>query len=46
MIDRFDAVTLQDDQMSDLNELEQTLLFSNSDTLMGIHKSAYTEMVN
>ncbi|GKC05237.1 sister chromatid cohesion 1 protein 1, partial [Tanacetum coccineum] len=36
---KYEAVTLQDDQMSDLNELEQTLLFSNSDTLMGIHKT-------
>nr|GEZ25872.1 hypothetical protein [Tanacetum cinerariifolium] len=41
---KYEAVTLQDEQMSDLNELEQALLFSNSDTLMGIHKSAYTEM--
>ncbi|XP_071729020.1 sister chromatid cohesion 1 protein 1 [Rutidosis leptorrhynchoides] len=41
---KFEAVTLPDDQLGDLGESEQHLQFSNSDTLMGIHRSAYTEM--
>nr|XP_043625779.1 sister chromatid cohesion 1 protein 1-like [Erigeron canadensis] len=40
---KYEAVTLPDDQISDLGE-DQHFQFSNSDTVIGIHISAYTEM--
>lgn len=42
---RYEAVTLPDNEPADLGEFEQHLQFSNSETLMGMHKSAYIDMV-
>ncbi|KAI3817830.1 hypothetical protein L1987_11628 [Smallanthus sonchifolius] len=41
---KYEAVTLPDNQPADLGDFEQHLQFSNSDTLMGMHKSAYIDM--
>ncbi|KAK1415472.1 hypothetical protein QVD17_31254 [Tagetes erecta] len=41
---RYEAVTLPDNEPADLGEFEQHLQFSNSETLMGMHKSAYIDM--
>ncbi|KAI7749893.1 hypothetical protein M8C21_019778 [Ambrosia artemisiifolia] len=41
---KYEAVTLPDNKPADLGDFEQLLQFSNSDTLMGMHKSAYIDM--
>ncbi|KAI3731159.1 hypothetical protein L1987_62342 [Smallanthus sonchifolius] len=41
---KYEAVTLPDNQPADLGDFEQHLQFSNSDTLMGMHKTAYINM--
>ncbi|KAF5794996.1 putative rad21/Rec8-like protein [Helianthus annuus] len=41
---KYEDVTLPANQPADLGDLEQHLQFSNSDTLMGMHKSAYIDM--
>ncbi|KAJ0718875.1 putative rad21/Rec8-like protein [Helianthus annuus] len=43
---KYEDVTLPANQPADLGDLEQHLQFFNSDTLMGMHKSAYIDMVS
>ncbi|KAM0067763.1 hypothetical protein Hdeb2414_s0002g00065141 [Helianthus debilis subsp. tardiflorus] len=43
---KFEDVTLLDNQPADLGDFEQHLQLFNSDTLMGMHKSAYIDMVD
>ncbi|KAL8257451.1 hypothetical protein R6Q59_029492 [Mikania micrantha] len=41
---KYEAVTLPDNQPADLGDFEQHLQFSDTETLMGMHRSSYIDM--
>ncbi|KAL8257420.1 hypothetical protein R6Q59_029461 [Mikania micrantha] len=41
---KYESVTLPDNQPADLGDFEQHLQFSDTETLMGMHRSAYIDM--